>query len=163
CAARRQTGAPHLAEEITQNVFCLLASKAGTLTGRPTLAGWLYRATCYQAARAARSEQRRQRREKEAAEMSQQELKADDMWESLAPVLDDGLNQLRETDRLAILLRFFQRKPLRDVGEALGISEAAAKMRVGRAVEQLRQFFVKRGIACSAAVLTVLLAEKTAQ
>lgn len=161
--ARRQVGDPHLAEEITQSVFCLLARKAGALTGQPTLAGWLYRAACFKAARAVRTEQRRRRREKEAAEMSQRDLKDDEVWESLSPVLDEGLNQLREKDRLAVLLRFFQRKPMREVGEALGISEAAAKMRVGRAVEQLRHYFGQRGLACSSAALTVLLAEKTAQ
>lgn len=95
--------------------------------------------------------------------MSQHDLKTEDVWESLSPVLDEGLNQLREKDRLAVLLRFFQRKPMREVGEALGVSEAAAKMRIGRAVEELRQYFVRRGIACSSAALTVLLAEKTAQ
>src|SRR5437762_452401 len=75
--ARRQVGAPHLAEEITQSVFCLLARKAGTLAGQPTLAGWLYRAACFQSAKAVRTEQRRQRWEKEAAAMSQPDVKPD--------------------------------------------------------------------------------------
>jgi RNA polymerase sigma factor (sigma-70 family) len=161
--ACRRVSAPHLAEDITQTVFCLLARKAGSLTGQRTLAGWLYRATCLQAARAVRTEQRRRRHETEAAEMSQHDLKTDEVWEALSPVLDDGLSQLREKDRLAVLLRFFQRKPMRQVGDELGISEAAAKMRVGRAVDQLREYFRKRGIACSSAALTVLLAEKSAQ
>lgn len=161
--ARRHVGDAHSAEEIAQSVFCLLARKAGGLTTKRTLAGWLYLATCFKAAKVVRTEQRRRRREKEAAEMYQHNFKAEEMWEVLSPALDEGLNQLGEKDRLAVLLRFFQRKPMREVGEALGISEAAAKMRVGRAVEQLRQFFVRRGIACSSAALTVLLAEKTAQ
>lgn len=161
--ARRRVDAPHLADDVTQSVFCLLARKAGSLTGQRTLAGWLYRATCLQAARAVRTEQRRRRHETEAAEMSQHDLKPDQIWEALSPVLDDGLNQLREKDRLAVLLRFFQRKPMRQVGDALGISEAAAKMRVGRAVDQLREYFTKRGIACSSAALSVILAEKSAQ
>jgi RNA polymerase sigma factor (sigma-70 family) len=161
--ARRRVGATHLADDITQSVFCLLARKAGSLTGQRTLAGWLYRATCLQAARAVRTEQRRRRHETEAAKMSQHDLKTDEVWEALSPVLDDGLNQLREKDRLAVLLRFFQRRPMQQVGDALGISEAAAKMRVGRAVEQLREYFRKRGIACSSAALTVMLAEKSAQ
>lgn len=161
--ARRKVGAPHLAEDITQGVFCLLARKAGGLTDQRTLAGWLYRATCLQAARAVRTDLRRRRHETEAAQMSQHDLKTDEVWEALSPVLDDGLNQLREKDRLAVLLRFFQRRPMRQVGDALGISEAAAKMRVGRAVEQLREYFKRHGIVCSSAALTVLLAEKSAQ
>lgn len=161
--ARRQVRDEHLAQDIAQTVFCLLVRKAGSLGGQPALAGWLYRATCFTAARTMRGEQRRHRREQEAVEMNQPDLTAEKTWEHLAPLLDEALNQLREKDRLAVLLRFFQRKPMREVGEELGVNEAAAKMRVGRAVEQLREFFAKRGVACSSATLGVLLTEKAAE
>ena len=54
--ARRQIGDAHLAQEIAQTVFCLLARKAASLTGCATLAGWLYRATCFTAAKTLRTE-----------------------------------------------------------------------------------------------------------
>ncbi|PYM10537.1 MAG: hypothetical protein DME18_16060, partial [Verrucomicrobia bacterium] len=87
----------------------------------------------------------------------------DTAWEQLSPLLDDAMNQLGEKDRLAVLLRFFQRKPMREVGQALGISEDAAKMRVARAVERLRGSFARRGVACPAAIIAAVLSEKTMQ
>ncbi|HZQ46766.1 MAG TPA: sigma-70 family RNA polymerase sigma factor [Verrucomicrobiae bacterium] len=161
--ARRQVGDAHLAQEVAQSVFCLLARKAAYLNGRTTIAGWLYRATCFTAARAMRAEMRRRRREQEAANMNQDDSNPCGIWDHLSPMLDEALNEIGETDRLAVLLRFFQRKPMREVGQILGVSEDAAKMRVSRAVERLRIIFAKRGVACSSAALGVLLAEKTVE
>jgi len=48
-------------------------------------------------------------------------------WNEIAPVLDEALNQLNQTERQAILLRFFDQKAMRDVGVACGISEAPPK------------------------------------
>ncbi len=57
-----------LAEDVTQTVFVDLAQKAGTLSPRVMLGGWLHRNTCFVAARlsqplppASRSKQRPQR------------------------------------------------------------------------------------------------------
>jgi len=60
-------------------------------------------------------------------------------------------------------LRYFDNKSLRDVGRALGISEDAAQKRVGRAVDQLRELFSKRGVVVSSAGLIVLLTSHAVQ
>jgi RNA polymerase sigma factor (sigma-70 family) len=155
--ALRQLRNAQLAEEAAQVVFSLLARKAAGLVDLPSLAGWLYRATCFTAAKTLRSERRRRHHEQEAATMHQDNATDDDLWKQLSPMLDDALKQLGEQDRLAVLLRFFQRKPMREVGEVLGVSEAAAKMRVSRAVERLRDFFSKRGVAVGASGLVAAL------
>src|SRR4029079_2263982 len=47
----------------------------------------------------------------------------------------------------------FERRSFRDVSVALGTSEAGAKMRVHRALEQMRKFFARRGVTLSAAAI----------
>src|SRR5216117_3666484 len=161
--ARRQLGNEQLAEEVAQVVFSLLARKAIGLVHLPSLAGWLYRATCFTAAKTLRTERRRRLHEQEAANMNQDNATDDEIWERLSPMLDDALKQLEEQDRLAVFLRFFQKKPMREVGETLGVSEAAAKMRVSRAVERLREFFSKRGVAVGASGLAAVLSANAVQ
>ena len=68
-----------------------------------------------------------------------------------------------EKDHSAIVLRFFDGKDLKQVAAALGVSENAAKTRVSRAVEKLRQFFVKRGVILSATVIAGAISANSVQ
>ncbi len=160
--ALRETNDAQLAQDVTQAVFILLARKADSLPKNAVLAGWLYRTTHFVASRALRSELRRQQREQEAFQM-QQNQSADDTWKNVAPMLDEALGKLRETDRNAIILRFFQNEPLGKVGQALGVSEEAAGKRVARALETLRGYFGRRGFSVTGVGLAASLASHSAQ
>src|SRR5437899_881607 len=161
--ALRSVGDPHQAEEITQGVFILLAAKAAQLRHDRALSSWLFQATRLTASNFVRSESRRHHREQEAYMQSLLDETGNDIWRQIAPLLDDAVAGLSETDRHAIVLRFYEGRNLREVGAALGASEDAAEKRVNRAVEKLRTFFAKRGVTASSAALAVVLGANAVQ
>jgi RNA polymerase sigma factor (sigma-70 family) len=153
-----------LAEDVTQGVFVAFAQNARQLTDHAVLSGWLHRTAQNLAANAVRSEVRRRGREQEAATMN--ELLApepDTAWEQLAPHLDAALGELGDADRVALLLRYFERKSAREMAQTLGVSEDAAQRRVSRAVERLRESFAKRGVAVGASGLVVAITANAVQ
>jgi RNA polymerase sigma factor (sigma-70 family) len=160
--ALRQVRDPSMAEDIAQTVFILLARKAGQLRRAVILAGWLHRTTRFVASRALRSSLRRQRREQESLQMQPQPTAETDPHH-LAPLLDDALTRLGESDRNTLLLRYAQQESMHSLGHHLGISEEAAKKRVARALDRLRRLFASRGIILPASALAGVLSQQLAQ
>lgn len=162
-ALRQLNGDTGLAQDITQSVFIDLARKASVLKERVSITGWLYTSTHYAAAKAVRGESRRREREQEAHRM-QELLKSDSAadWTATSAVLDELMHQLKETDREAILLRYFEDRPFAEVGANLGVSENGARMRVERALEKLRDLLSGRGIVFTATALAAgLISQST--
>jgi RNA polymerase sigma factor (sigma-70 family) len=163
-AALRMVCDAHLAKDVTQGVFIALAQNARQLADRPVVSGWLHRTAQNLAANTVRSDVRRRAREQEAAAMNELlSAESDANWENIAPHLDAGLGELDEADRDALLLRYFERKPAREMAEVLGTSEDAAQKRVSRAVERLREFFSKRNVTIGAGGLAVLISANAVQ
>jgi RNA polymerase sigma factor (sigma-70 family) len=161
-AALRQVRSPQLAEEVAQSTFINLARHAHRLAPGTILAAWLYQVARREAIDVVRREARRQLREQIATEMNAMNATAAD-WTHIEPLLDDAMHALDETDRAAVLLRYFENKSLREVGATLGASENAAQKRLSRAVERLREFFAKRGVTVGASGLVVALSANAIQ
>src|SRR3989441_11323413 len=161
-AALRQVKSPQLAEEVAQSVFTDLARNVHKLKLDTILTAWLYQVTRRTAIDVVRRENRRQLREQIATEMNAVNATATD-WTHIEPLLDEAMHALDDTDRAAVLLRYFENKSLREVGATLGTSENAAQKRLGRAVERLREFFAKRGVTVGTSGLVVVISANAVQ
>jgi RNA polymerase sigma factor (sigma-70 family) len=161
-AALRQVRSPELAEEVAQSVFADLARNAGKLEQDTVLTAWLYQVTCRAAIDVVRRESRRQRREQIAVDLSTMNSNSTE-WTVIEPLLDEAMEALDPPDRTAILLRYFEDKSLREVGEWLGTSEDAAQKRVSRALDQMREFFSRRGRAIGVGALAAVISANAVQ
>jgi RNA polymerase sigma factor (sigma-70 family) len=163
-AAVRTVGDVHQAEDVTQSAFIALAKESPRLVDRPVLSGWLYSTAQHLAAKVVRSEVRRRAREQEASVMNKLlSTESEGIWENIASHFDKALAELSEPDRDALLLRYFERKSAREMAAILSISEDAAQKRVNRAVERLRRFFARRGIAVGASGLAGVISTHAIQ
>lgn len=80
------------------------------------------------------------------------------VWSKLAPILEENMARLRDRDRDALVLRFFENKSMKEIADTLGLEERAAQKRVQRALEKLRGSFARRGITFSAALISSAIA-----
>src|SRR5947207_2665771 len=117
-AVRLLDGDTHRAEDVVQTVFVDLARLAGKLSPEVMLGGWLHRRACHVAANVIRSDRRRQNRERQAAEMNALQGPADHNLDRIASALDEAINHLNASDRVSILLRYFEGRDLRSIGAA---------------------------------------------
>jgi RNA polymerase sigma factor (sigma-70 family) len=166
-AALRQVNSPDLAQDIAQSVFVDLVRKAREvgerLTPGASLAGWLYRSTRFAVLNRLRDDSRRAKHERQAMEQLITDSSPAPDWERIRPILDEAMAELSDEDRDAVVLRYFKNHDFQTVGRAIGLSDDAAQKRVSRAVERLREFFSKRGMAIGASGLIVVVSANAVQ
>ncbi|MBN2702679.1 MAG: sigma-70 family RNA polymerase sigma factor [Pontiellaceae bacterium] len=148
-------GNEDLAKDACQATFLALAKKANKLPPDLNLGGWIFSTARNLSRNIQRSEIRRIRREQTYVDQMNTSKPSD--WSALAPDIHETLDQLKKPDRDAIILRYFQDKSLAEVGDALGISTDAARMKINRALERMNQQLVRKGITSTAAALAAAL------
>jgi RNA polymerase sigma factor (sigma-70 family) len=161
----------HLAEDAAQAVFLTLARRAKSISPKVRLSGWLFKTTRFAVADARKRESRHQRRQEVAMARATENLHATEnltaaeaqLWDAVAPNMDDALAYLCEKDRQAVVLHFFEGLSFSEMGPILGLSKEGAKKRVSRAIDKLRTLFARKGTSVAASALIALLAAKSVE
>jgi RNA polymerase sigma-70 factor, ECF subfamily len=138
---RRRTHDHGRAEELTQQVFADAASSLGGSVS-PTLA-LLYTI----AKRRFADEVRRDVRGREHALAAVAAPEAREYGPDLAAVLSAAFARLPESQRQVAVLKLIRGARFAEIGQMLGVSEAAAQMRFVRALQALRTELEREGIA----------------
>ena len=138
---RRRVGDPGRAGELTQDVFAAAASSLPTeRPGDPPVLVWLYAV----ARRRFADEARRRARERRLAGMLPTRSSSD--YTPVAGALREALAALPGGQSRVVLLKLVRGLTFAEIGVEVGLTEAAAKMRFVRALEQLRADLSERGI-----------------
>jgi RNA polymerase sigma-70 factor (ECF subfamily) len=135
---RRLTGDDQAAEDVTQSTFISVVNGRGRFRSGSPFRPWLYAI----ATNAARDWARRRRPESLTPEGELPEGAAVDS----PPELDPGLSRqvqsavaaLPESLRTPLVMHRFEELPIKDIAQALGLTQLAVKLRLHRAYERLR-------------------------
>lgn len=159
-ALRRTDGDAHRADDVAQQVFTTLARDARKLARHTVLAAWLHTATRNAALNLVISEQRRHARELATHALTPAAADAPLDWDQLRPVLDAAIDELPESDRAPVILRYLEQRPFAEIGAALRLSEDAARVRTTRALDKLRELLARRGLTSTATAVGALVASQ---
>ena len=153
--AYRLSGNRETAEEISQNVFTILARKASRLCRDGSLAGWLHRTTILEARNFMRKQQKQKEKMDALAEHQKSSREGEVMDHEMMRVLDEAINKLSLGDRKVILMRYFEGRSIREIAHATGKSEAASQKQSHRALQKLSLLLKRAGIIVPAGALAV--------
>ncbi|HTA31139.1 MAG TPA: sigma-70 family RNA polymerase sigma factor, partial [Candidatus Cybelea sp.] len=161
--AARQVGDPHLAEEVAQSVFIILARKASVLSSGVSICGWLVQTTRFVSRDAIKMRQRRQQNEQEFAASLERSSPLSTDSSAMDAMLDEALLALPAAEQAGLMAHFFEGRNFREIGEMLAISEDGAQKRVSRSIAKLRAFLTRRGAKVPMTAMAGLLTARLAQ
>jgi RNA polymerase sigma-70 factor (ECF subfamily) len=141
---QRYVGSPDEAADLVQRSFVRVMAKLGELRDPSVFRGWLLRIGAHLALNHIRDHARfvsdEQQPERAAALDQPEAMLAIDRLEAAesAAALRAAIGELPTKQRMTVELRLYEDLPFRDIAEALGISEGAAKVNFHYAVRRLR-------------------------
>lgn len=148
-SALRRTASPELAEEVSQDVFVLMARKATKLREHSSLTGWVYTATRLRAQDVMKAERRNRARLAKLREMTTQSGVTEPLSDS-SPALDEAFDRLKPRDRDILLWRYVEEQPYEEISQRLGKTKSACRKQASRALETLSGILKRRGYAVPA-------------
>lgn len=142
--ARRRLRDDHLADDVTQVVFMLLARHISSLRDGTRLAAWLTRTAHYTILHALRSRIRGSRltSSRDAADVQLSALASSEpaiiaQKNDALVTLDAAIATLPSADRDLIARRFYQQQSFDQIASTVGISADAARKRLDRVISRL--------------------------
>ena len=151
-SCRRVLNNESKAADATQETFFQLVKNAGEITG--SLAGWLHQVATRKSIDMIRADSARSNREKGYADTVEKEI---DEWQELSPYVDQAMEELDDNLREMLVRHYLGGKSMREVGEALGVSQPTVSRKIEKGVSQLRDILRKKGIIVSIGVLGSML------
>ncbi len=143
---RRRTGDADRAEDLAQEVFADAAAALRNGDWRPdSMLAWLHTI----AQRRFADEARRRRHFANGVPFDDvlEDVPAPEYDHDLARALVDALSRVSPGQRQIVAMKLLRGSSFSDIASAVGVSEAAAKMRFQRALATLRRDLEHRGIA----------------
>jgi RNA polymerase sigma factor (sigma-70 family) len=157
---RRTVNDPHLAEDVFQAVFLVLARKASSIRRRDAIGSWLY-GVAFRLARKARSRLRFAPEPRNTDESHDPATAA--AWNDLLGALDYELHCLPDRLRAPLLLCYYDGCTQDEAAGRLGWSFGTLRRRLEQARDLLRVRLTARGATLGAGLLATVLATRGAR
>jgi RNA polymerase sigma-70 factor (ECF subfamily) len=154
--AFRMTGNTHDAEDVVQEAFLKAYRNLDRFDQRSQFGSWVYRIAANCAFDVLRARQRRDGRLASVDEDDWPELPAPEpgpdrlaLGEDVRRRVDTALGRMSPRERAAFVLRHFEGRTIREIGDALDLDAEAVKQSVCRAVRKARRILAPLAGAAS--------------
>jgi RNA polymerase sigma factor (sigma-70 family) len=155
---RRLLSDAHLADDILQATFLVLARKADSIRRRESLGSWLYGVAKRIARQAQLAESARARREERMAGTRCETGACDPGWNELLRLLDEELQRLPEKQRSPLILCYLEGRTQDEAARQLGLTLSTCHRRLEQGRQMLRARMVRRGATLGAGLFALFLA-----